>query len=265
MLAALRRSGPCPGASEAYARDGWYPRRRALHVDGKQMLNRRPQQVPVHGRRARVPTQGRHPEPAPSDRHDRADRDLHPGVPLAGIAAISGGRLCGLQLRLHPGGAVRRRRAAGGSCGAAGGGDALHLDVPAWRPDASGRQHALPLGVRQQYRGQSRPRPVPDLLPVVRHRRRLRPGAARSDLRDSDDRRERRDLGGARRLSDPLPACPGARDHPVRLPVPAHHPGGLAARFLVHLPAAERPARRLPTGAGSPFGRMSAASSPVWR
>ena len=50
-----------------------------------------------------------------------------------------------------------------------------HLDVPAWRLGPRRRQHALPLDLRRQRRGPARARPLPGLLPALRHRRRARP------------------------------------------------------------------------------------------
>ena len=42
--------------------------------------------------------------------------------------------------------------------------DAAHVDVHAWRPDASARQHAVPLDFWRQRRGRSRARPISGLL-----------------------------------------------------------------------------------------------------
>src|SRR6266498_3544030 len=123
-----------------------------------------------------------------------------------------------------------------------------HRHVPARRLAAPARQHAVPVGVRQQRRGPPRPRPLPALLPGLWLRGDLRLRPHRPEQPRDPGRGVRRDRRGARRLPDPVPEGPGHQPDPLPVLPARPVPGVDRARLLV------RPAVHLLPGRGSRRG-----------
>ena len=115
--------------------------------------------------------------------------------------------------------------------------DADHVDVPARRLDAPGRQHALPLDLRRQPRARRWARRASSLLPRLRHRGGPRAHPVRRRLRRAERRRVGRDQRRARRLPAALPAEPRPGADPRRRRVGA---GDRGARHLDRDPAGQR-------------------------
>ena len=146
--------------------------------------------------------------------------------------------------------------------------DDLHRHVHARRPAAPGRQHALPVDLRQQRRGRHGPGEVPRLLPAGRRRGARAAGRLRPELDGPDAGRLRRDRGGARRLHAALPARQGRDGDLHRLLLHDPRAAG-AARARASGSSSRRcsppTASARPAAAGSRTSRTSGASSSGWR
>ena len=177
--------------------------RSSYHAD-QHVPQSQPGTGPLAADRLVVPAQGQHPHRPLPGRHggaDRAQRDRLPLLaagrdlarrPERGQPALlhQPHRLRAVPLRDHaPGrplrGGPERRDRLRGTAGchrhrrspAADVADALHVDVHARRPAAPRRQHAVPVGLRQQRRGLHGPGEVRALLPPRGTRGDGRPGA----------------------------------------------------------------------------------------
>ena len=117
--------------------------------------------------------------------------------------------------------------------------------VPARGLAPSAREHALPLHLRGQRRGPSRPRPLPRVLSPLRDGGRGGPGLDEPALGPADGRREWGDSG---RLGGLLPLLSDlSRGHPgadLFLPAGGRASGGVLSLDLVHLAG--------PLGGGDP-------------
>ena len=88
--------------------------------------------------------------------------------------------------------------------------DARHQPVPPRRLVAPRGQPPVPVDLRQQHRGRSRPAGVPGVLPRRRRDRRPDPGRDRPDIDGADDRGVWRDRRRPRRLPRALSRGPGS-------------------------------------------------------
>ena len=141
-------------------------------------------------------------------------------------------------------------------------GSPFHLSVPARRFPASGRQHALPLGLRRQHRGRHGALAVSLFLSTL-WRPWRGPGSRdlRADLPGPGDRRQRRRLGRVGGLSDPAPQSQGAGADPLHPDLPT---GLDPADLLDRLPGLRPlgPGRRRGNRLVGPYRRLPGGHDP---
>src|SRR5919109_1377775 len=168
----------------------------------------------IMARRSRVSAEGRHPYPPLPNPHGGDHRRLRDRLLRVRAGTLeprrqgqrTSDRVRGDPVRdLTSGGRVRRgheradrlRGPAGchrpGPRSGALVGHRLHLDVHAREPASPGREHALPLDLRQQHRGLDEPLAVLCLLPARRRGGPAGPGADRYGLHGPDGPRQWRD------------------------------------------------------------------------